>query len=81
MKYCPEFISAGGLPGKERKMKNTMKEVVVVRPHQVEVREVPVPVPGDDEVLIQMKAAGVCGSDHHIYHGANPVLHILVSRP
>ena len=53
-------------------MKNTMKEIVVVRPHQVEVREVPVPVPGDDEVLIQMKAAGVCGSDHHIYHGANP---------
>lgn len=32
-------------------MKNTMKEVVVVKPHHTEVREVPVPVPGDDEVL------------------------------
>ncbi len=50
-----------------------MKEVVVVEPHKVEVREVPVPeLANEDEVLIQMKAAGVCGSDHHIYHGSNP---------
>lgn len=53
-------------------MDKMMKEVVVVEPHKVEVREVPVPVPGADEVLIQMKSAGVCGSDHHIYHGLNP---------
>lgn len=53
-------------------MSKMMKEVVVVEPHKVEVREVPVPVPGADEVLIQMKSAGVCGSDHHIYHGLNP---------
>ncbi|WP_432627987.1 zinc-dependent alcohol dehydrogenase [Brotaphodocola sp.] len=54
-------------------MKNTMKEVVVVKPHEYEVREVPVPeLQNEDEVLIQMKSAGVCGSDHHIYHGLNP---------
>lgn len=54
-------------------MKTMMKEVVVVRPHQVEVREVPIPeLANEDEVLIQMKSAGVCGSDHHIYHGSNP---------
>ena len=68
----PELFRAGEMTRKGKKMKNTMKEVVVVKPHHTEVREVPVPVPGDDEVLIQMKAAGVCGSDHHIYHGANP---------
>ncbi len=50
-----------------------MKEVVVVEPGKVEIREVPVPeISSEDEVLIQMKAAGVCGSDHHIYHGSNP---------
>ncbi len=50
-----------------------MKEVVVVEPGKVEIREVPVPeLANEDEVLIQMKAAGVCGSDHHIYHGSNP---------
>lgn len=54
-------------------MKEMMKEVVVVEPHKVEVREVPVPeLANEEEVLIQMKSAGVCGSDHHIYHGLNP---------
>ena len=50
-----------------------MKEVVVVSPHKVEIREVPIPEIKDDyDVLIKMKAAGVCGSDFHIYHGTNP---------
>lgn len=54
-------------------MKEMMKEVVVIEPHKAEVREVPVPeLANEDEVLIQMKSAGVCGSDHHIYHGLNP---------
>lgn len=53
-------------------MKTTMKEVVVTEPQHYEVREVPIPEPGEHEVLIQMKAAGVCGSDHHLYHGENP---------
>lgn len=51
----------------------TMKEVVIVEPHKAEIREVPIPeLENEDEVLIQMKSAGVCGSDHHIYHGLNP---------
>lgn len=54
-------------------MKEVMKEVVVEEPHKAEVREGPVPeLSGENEVLIQMKSAGVCGSDHHIYHGLNP---------
>lgn len=39
-------------------MKDTMKEVVVVEPHKVEVREVEIPeLANEDEVLIQMKSA------------------------
>lgn len=53
-------------------MKETMKEVVITGPKQYEIREVPVPKPGDGEVLIQMKAAGVCGSDIHQFLGENP---------
>lgn len=53
-------------------MENMMKEVVVVAPHKVEVKQVPVPTPQNNEVLIKMMSAGVCGSDHHIYHGSNP---------
>lgn len=36
---------------------------------QVELREVPVPEPGPGEVLLRVKAVGVCGSDLHQYHG------------
>lgn len=53
-------------------MKETTKEVVITGPKQYEIREVPVPKPGDGEVLIQMKAAGVCGSDVHQFLGENP---------
>lgn len=35
----------------------------------VELREVPVPTPGINQVLIKMKSSGICGSDvHYIYH-------------
>ncbi len=38
----------------------------------VELREVPEPTPGPGEVLIEVKAASVCGSDVHIYHDRHP---------
>ena len=33
------------------------------------MRDIPVPEIGPDDVLVQMKAAGVCGSDLHAYIG------------
>ncbi|WP_196604255.1 alcohol dehydrogenase catalytic domain-containing protein [Pectinatus haikarae] len=50
-----------------------MKEVIVTGPHKAEVRDVPMPkIENKHDVLIKMQSAGVCGSDHHIYHGTNP---------
>ncbi|WP_202887114.1 zinc-binding dehydrogenase [Cohnella zeiphila] len=38
-------------------------------PGSVEIRDVPIPsVLGPKDILIQVKAAGVCGSDLHMYH-------------
>jgi len=37
-------------------------------PGNMEIREVPEPKPGPGEVKIEVKAAGICGSDIHIYH-------------
>ncbi len=34
----------------------------------MEMREVPVPTPGPDDVLIAVETASVCGTDLHIYH-------------
>jgi len=38
----------------------------------VEIRDVPEPKIKDDEVLIEVKAVSVCGSDLHIFHDNHP---------
>ena len=35
----------------------------------MELRDIPEPVPDREQVKIEVKAAGICGSDVHIYHG------------
>jgi threonine 3-dehydrogenase len=46
-------------------------------PAATEVRQVPVPVPGQAEVLIKVLATAVCGSDKHIYKGHSSVLEMM----
>ena len=38
-------------------------------PHSVELRDVPVPEIGPDDVLLEVDAVGVCGSDLHMWTG------------
>ncbi len=38
----------------------------------IEMRDLPEPEIGPDEVLIEIKAVSVCGSDLHIFHDAHP---------
>lgn len=47
-----------------------MKAAVFYEPGKVVVEEHPCREPGKGEVLIRVKAAGVCGTDIHIYDGA-----------
>jgi len=44
-----------------------MKAGIVYGPRNIKVEEVEKPVPGPGEVLVEVKAAGICGSDLH-YH-------------
>ena len=46
-----------------------MKAAVFYEKHDLRIEDMPVPVPKDDEVLIEVKACGICGTDVHIYHG------------
>jgi 2-desacetyl-2-hydroxyethyl bacteriochlorophyllide A dehydrogenase len=51
-----------------------MKAARVISPRNLEICEVPMPeITNGEEVLIKVKAAGICGSDIHIYHGTSPV--------
>jgi D-arabinitol dehydrogenase (NADP+) len=47
-----------------------MKAVVYTSPRDVQVRDVPDPMPGPEEVLLRVEVAGMCGTDLHIQEGA-----------
>ncbi|MEM4519435.1 MAG: zinc-binding dehydrogenase [Sulfolobales archaeon] len=47
-----------------------MKALRVHEPKLVKIDEVPEPQISDDEVLIKIKYAGICGTDLHVYRGA-----------
>ena len=50
-------------------MKETMTAAFLPGNSTVELRTVPVPVPGHGEVLLRIKASTICGSDiRAIYH-------------
>lgn len=51
-----------------------MKVLRVNEPGNLEIAEDPIPaIESPDEVLIQVQAAGICGSDISIYRGTSPV--------
>ena len=46
-----------------------MKSAVFYGKHDLRIEEYEMPVVGPEDVLIQVKACGVCGTDVHIYEG------------
>ena len=47
-----------------------MKAFLAIDRETHEIRDIPIPEIGDRDILIQMKAAAICGSDVHIYDGS-----------
>ncbi len=41
---------------------------------KIEIKDAPVPEPGAGEVLLRVRACGICGSDLHFYRGELPAL-------
>lgn len=46
-----------------------MKALLYTKPYRLEYTDFPEPQAGDDDVLIRVKACGICGSDVHGYTG------------
>lgn len=51
-----------------------MKAIVIHAPDDISVREVPDPERRENEVLIQVRGMGICGSDIGAYRGTNPLV-------
>ena len=49
-----------------------MKAAVFYEGADIRLEDVPIPVPGPGQVLIAVRAAGICGSDLHRYRGHDP---------
>jgi L-iditol 2-dehydrogenase len=57
-------------------MKN--QAAVLYAPHDIRIEERPVPRPGPGQVLIEIKAVGVCGSDVHYYEHGRIGSHVVL---
>jgi alcohol dehydrogenase len=49
-----------------------MKALVYTAANEITYRDEPNPVPTCGEVLLEIEAVGICGSDMHAYHGHDP---------
>ena len=53
-----------------------MKAAICKKPFEISIKEVPTPIPQSDELLIQVKASAVCGSDIKAYEGNHPMIRL-----
>ena len=48
-----------------------MKGIVFLGQHKLEIQEFEDPTPGPDEVILEIKASGMCGSDLKVYRAVD----------
>jgi threonine dehydrogenase-like Zn-dependent dehydrogenase len=54
---------------------SAMRALVLTGPHEAQVRDVPVPVAGAAQVVVDVERAGVCGTDVELFTGELSYLH------
>ena len=61
-------------------MQKTMRAYVLREPRDLQLEERPIPTIGTDEVLVRVRAVGVCGSDIHYWHSGR-IGPVIVEKP
>jgi threonine dehydrogenase-like Zn-dependent dehydrogenase len=59
MEFIPRTFSGEG--------NETMKAAIYHEPRKITTEDVPVPKIGDGDILVRVRACGICGSDLHMY--------------
>ena len=54
--------SCGSLP-------KTVRVAMLTGPKKIEVKEIPLPELGDNDILVKVEGAGICGTDVHEWKG------------
>src|SRR4029434_2350449 len=67
-------LSAIATKGTIMAIPDTMTATVLVAPHRFELQQRPVPDPGDEDVLVRVRACGICGTDLKIIHTGMPMM-------
>ena len=49
-----------------------MVQEVMQEPKNIIYRDIEIPEPDANQVLVKIKKIGICGSDIHVYHGTHP---------
>ena len=60
---CAAPAAAGPLP-------KVARVAMLTGPKTIEVQEIPIPALGDDDILVKVEGAGICGTDVHEWKGA-----------
>jgi L-iditol 2-dehydrogenase len=48
-----------------------VRAAVTLEPRSLDVRDLPIPALGPDDVLVKVRYAGICATDLHIFHGTS----------
>ncbi|MFQ6028477.1 MAG: zinc-binding dehydrogenase [Dehalococcoidia bacterium] len=50
-----------------------MRQILLEQPRHLVLAEAPIPTPASNDLLVEVKAAAICGTDQRIYNGNPPV--------
>ncbi len=51
-----------------------MQAFIITKPGETRLGDIPVPIPGPEEVLLQTRLVGMCGTDLSTFRGKNPLV-------
>ena len=58
-------MGAGAAPKAQGPIPTTANVAMLVGQKKIEVQQIPIPALGDDDILVKVEGAGICGTDVH----------------